>query len=138
MVKPKFALIGTILAFTTLLTAVPMAAAIIYCPSLVIKSDGQIWEFTPVDLFGNEMFASKDVDVSTVKAYYWAYDDAGNLVMYSLNVKDVHLAGNKVSVTFNKDFLPASAEETLVVGALKNGVDTFEASGPGFVWRKWG
>jgi len=138
MVKTKIALIGTILAFTTLLTCVPMAAATVYYPSLYIKSNGQIWEFSTIGLLGEEMFPSKDVDVSTVKAYYWAYNELGYLQIYSLNVKDVHIAGNKVSVTFNKDFLPDSAEETLVVGDLNNGEDTFEASGPGFVWRKWG
>lgn len=138
MVKTKLTLIGTILAFVTVLTNIPMAAATVYYPSLIIKSDGQTWEFSTIDLLGNEIFPSKEVDVSTVKAYYWAYDDEGSLAMYSLNVKDVHLAGNKVSVTFNKDFLPDSAEKTLVVGTLKNGEDTFEASGPGFVWRKWG
>jgi len=137
MVKTRYALIGTILAFTTLLTAIPMAAAYDYNLVLIIKSDGQIWEFSTLDLLGNEVFPSKEVDVSTIEAYYWVYDELGNPVEYRINVKDVHLAGNKVSITFNKDFLPDSAEGTRVVGALYSG-ETFEATGPGFVWRKWG
>ena len=136
MVKSRYALIGTILAFTTLLTAVPMAAAYTYYPSLVIKSNGQIWEFSTIDLLGYEIFPSKDVDVSTIQAYY-SFGPIGNVVEYPINVKDVHLAGNKVSITFSKDFLPDAANTTRVVGSLYNG-ETFEASGPGFVWRKWG
>jgi len=136
MVKTKIALIGTILAFTTLLTCVPMVAAYEYSPILIIKSNGQIWEFSTIDLFGNEMFSSKDVDVSTVKAFY-SYGKVGNLIEYPLNVKDVHLAGNKVSITFSKDFLPDAANLTRVIGELYN-EESFEATGPGFVWRKWG
>ena len=138
MVKSKAALIGTILTFTTLLTCIPMVAAYDYSIGwMVVKSDSQIWEFSTLDPLGNEVFSSKDVDVSTIEAYYWVWDENGNTVEYKINVKDVHLAGHKVSVTFNKDFLPAKADGTKVIGALYTG-ETFMATGPGFVWRKWG
>jgi hypothetical protein len=138
MVKTRLALIGTVLAFSILFSAIPMAAATTYYPSLIIKKDGKKWVFSTIDLFGNKMFSGKDVDVNTVEAYYWAFDETGELVKYSIEIKKIHLKDKKVVLTFDKKDLPESAEATVVVGALKNGVDTFEASGPGFVWRKWG
>ena len=91
----------------------------------------QISTVSPVD--GTMLFSGKEVDASTIVATIWHYcDNTPGLHDHPVEPRQVVLTDKLIILVFDKATLPASAQYTVVTGALTNG-DSFSAQGPSFV-----
>lgn len=115
------------------MTSVSVFALPVYFPELFNRSHGKIWWISTNDpIHGDMMFSGKYVDESTIVAQYYIGGEYTEVVP-----KRIVLTTHKVTLYFDPADLPEEQTDgTVVTGALKNGLE-FEATGPGFLKRKW-
>ena len=77
------------------------------------------------------MFSGKYVDETTIETKYWIGAE-----YYEITPVKIVLTTHKVTLYFDPVDLPETADGTVITGKLMNGLE-FEATGPGFLKRKW-
>ena len=94
--------------------------------SAVAAPNANIWRFTPIS------FAPSDVEINSIEATCW---DASTT--YTVVPKKVLLTKTEVILIFASNDLPSTATGFKITGSLTSPVgDTFEATGPGFAFRR--
>ena len=107
----------------TLINSVAAESAILF-----IHNGGNLWRInTDTVTFGPE-----DIDVTTLKPYYFDEDFNKN---YIDTIQKTTIKNGELLIFFYGVDIPKTAESTGVEGEL-NDETPFDASGPGFAWRR--
>jgi len=116
------------LSIVALTFVAPVVAMEFIPPMFTSIQNGKIRYIWHIETSG--LFSGLDVNQSTIVATWWDNE----ATPYTATPYDIVFAEGYIELSFKNQDLPKSAVGNRVTGSLNNGVDTFVASGPGWVW----
>ncbi len=126
--RRKLILSGMLAATIVIILSCSFAQAATYLiVTFTVNKKGNVWMLNPSAAF--PLFSGKDVNPSTVTAKIYSTPT----VYITVTPMKVILTDKLIILVFNPADIPDTAYSTSVTGTFTNGVDTFFATGPGFV-----